>query len=380
VSEDMLESLKTIDPRILTDVVRQDQNDPLFEITKWNVKRLSDKGVINPDGLWLFSGEGDNSKGSQFWQVVLKILKREEKESPPSDLWYWKRELLWAQSGLMEHLPGPIKAPRFYKTEETADGAWLWQEHVENQRPNPWTLEDYAFVAHQLGQWNGTYLSGEQFRAEPWFTRGHYRSWYAQANPEQDFQFPLNQKYIIGELKNRYDRLWIEREKFYNVLETLPQTFSHFDSQRRNLFIRKGKDERDELVLVDWAVCGLGPLGAELFSLIGMSAALMEWPSSEVAQLDQAAFQSYLQGLSETGWSGNTDMIRLAYTSWITVWFGVVFPNITALWCTPDFRSYALQQFGSVDEELYLKWLPLIPYSLDCADEARMLMKKLGFG
>lgn len=380
MSEDMLESLKTIDPRILTDVVRQDQNDPLFEITKWNVKRLSDKGVINPDGLWLFSGEGDNSKGSQFWQVVLKILKREEKESPPSDLWYWKRELLWAQSGLMEHLPGPIKAPRFYKTEETADGAWLWQEHVENQRPNPWTLEDYAFVAHQLGQWNGTYLSGEQFRAEPWFTRGHYRSWYAQANPEQDFQFPLNQKYIIGELKNRYDRLWIEREKFYNVLETLPQTFSHFDSQRRNLFIRKGKDERDELVLVDWAVCGLGPLGAELFSLIGMSAALMEWPSSEVAQLDQAAFQSYLQGLSETGWSGNTDMIRLAYTSWITVWFGVVFPNITALWCTPDFRSYALQQFGSVDEELYLKWLPLIPYSLDCADEARMLMKKLGFG
>jgi len=376
----MLESLKTIDPRILTDVVRQDQNDPLFEITKWNVKRLSDKGVINPDGLWLFSGEGDNSKGSQFLQVVLKILKREEKESPPSDLWYWKRELLWAQSGLMEHLPGPIKAPRFYKTEETADGAWLWQEHVENQRPNPWTLEDYAFVAHQLGQWNGTYLSGEQFRAEPWFTRGHYRSWYAQANPEQDFQFPLNQKYIIGELKNRYDRLWIEREKFYNVLETLPQTFSHFDSQRRNLFIRKGKDERDELVLVDWAVCGLGPLGAELFSLIGMSAALMEWPSSEVAQLDQAAFQSYLQGLSETGWSGNTDMIRLAYTSWITVWFGVVFPNITALWCTPDFRSYALQQFGSVDEELYLKWLPLIPYSLDCADEARMLMKKLGFG
>ena len=161
-------------------------------------------------------------------------------------------------------------------------------------------------------------------------------------------------------------------------MESLPQTFSHFDSQRRNLFIRKGSDDQDELVLVDWAVCGFGPLGAELFSLIGMSAALLEWPPSEVEQLDKAAFGSYLQGLSESGWSGNIDVIRLAYTAWISAWFGVVFPNITALWCTPDFHSYALQQFGFVDEELYLKWLPLLPYSLDCADEARSLMKKLG--
>jgi hypothetical protein len=110
-----------------------------------------------------------------------------------------------------------------------------------------------------------------------------------------------------------------------------------------------------------------------------MSAALLEWSPSEVVQLDQTAFGSYLQGLSEAGWSGNADAIRLAYTAWITVWFGVVFPNIMALWCTPDFRSYALQQFGFAEEELYLKWLPLLHYSLDCADEARSLMKKLGY-
>jgi hypothetical protein len=377
--EDLLESLKAIDPSILTEVVRQDQNDPLFEITEWDVKRLSDKGIINPDGLWLFSGDGKNSKGSQSWRIVLKILKREEQESPPSDLWHWKRELLWAQSGLMEHLPGPIKAPRFYKTEETADGAWLWQEHVENQCPNPWKLDDYAFVAQQLGQWNGAYLTGKPLPSEPWFTRQHYRSWYTQTDPEKDFQFPLNQKYMVGELRNRYEQLWTEREKFYNVLETLPQIFSHFDSQRRNLFIRKGKDGQDELVLVDWAVCGLGPLGAELFSLIGMSAALLEWDPSEVIQLDRVVFKNYLQGLGKAGWSGNVDEIRLAYVAWITAWFGIVFPNMTALWCTPDFHSYALQQFGFVDEELYLKWLPLIHYSLDCADEARSLMKKLGY-
>ena len=377
MAKGLLETLKTIDPVLLTDVVRQDQRDPSFEITQWSVRRLSDKGIINPDGLWLFSGEGIRGGSSQPWAVVLKVLERQEEEAPPSDLWYWKRELLWVQSGFMERLPGPVKGPRFYRAEETPEGAWLWQEHLENQRPDPWSLDDYAFAAHQLGLWNGAYLCGEPLPDEPWFTRKHYRSWYTRTDPDQDFQFSLNQKYIVGETRKRYDRLWSEREMFYRALEILPQTFSHFDSQRRNLFIRKNAEGEDELVIVDWAICGWGPLGAELFALVGMSAALLEWPPVEATQLDQAAFESYLQGLKEAGWSGDTNTIRLAYAAWIAVWLGVVFPNIMALWCTPESRAYALQQFGFVEEELFLKWLPLLSYSLDCADEARSLMKIL---
>ena len=378
MGDEVLDKLRAIDPAILTEVVQQEQPNPSFEITDWSVKRLSEKGIINPDGLWLFTGEGIEAGQSRPWSVVLKILQRPEQESPLNDLWYWKREVLWAQSGYLDHLPGPIKGPRFYRVEEISDGAWLWQEHVNSYRPDPWGLDDYAFAARQLGQWNSAYLCGIPFPDEPWFTRKHYRSWYTQTNPEQDFQFSLNQKHITGNLRSQYERLWAEREIFYHALEALPQMFSHFDSQRRNLFIRKNDRGEDELVLVDWAVCGLGPLGAELFSLIGMSAALLEWPPSEATQLDKVAFESYLQGLSEMGWSGNPEEIRLAYTAWITAWFGIVFPNIMALWCIPDFRFCAFQQFGFVEEELYQKWLPLLPYSLDCADEARSLIKKFG--
>jgi hypothetical protein len=377
MGDEILGKLHAIDPAVLADVIRQDLRNPSFEITRWSITHFSDKGVINPDGLWLFSGEGHDGGNSQPWSVVLKILERSEQEVTPNDLWYWKRELLWAQSHLIEHLPGPVKCPRFYRAEETPDGAWLWQEHVENQRPDPWSLDDYAFAAHQLGLWNGAYVRGTPLPDKPWFTRRHYLSWYTQANPAQDFQFLLNQKYIYGDTRSRYDLLWSDRELFYRVLETLPQTFSHFDSQRRNLFIRKGSDQQDELVLVDWAVCGLGPLGAELFALIGMSAALFEWSPSDLAELDQAAFGSYLHGLGEAGWSGDTDMIRLAYTAWMAVYFGVVFPNIAALWCTPEARMHALQAFGVTEEEAFLQWLPLFHYSLDCADEARSLMKKL---
>lgn len=377
MGNDIPEKLLTINPEILTEVVRQDQRNPTFEITRWTVQRLSDKGIINPDGLWLFSGEGSDGRQSQRWSVVLKILERPEQEAPPGDRRFWKRELFFVQSGLMERLPGPVKIPRFYRVEETPDGGRIWQEHLVNQRPDPWSLDDYAFAAYQLGLWNGACACRVPLPDEPWLTRRHYQSWYSKANPEQDFQFMLNQKYIFGDLRDRYDRLWSEREMFYSVWETLPQAFSHFDSQRRNLFIRKGSDQQDELVLVDWAVCGLGPLGAELFALVGMSAALFEWSPSELAELDRAAFGSYLQGLEEAGWSGDTNMIRLAYATWITIYFGIVFPNITALWCTPEARSDALQAFGFAEEEAFLKWLPLFHYSLDCADETRILKKKL---
>jgi hypothetical protein len=377
MAETMLEKLNALDPAFLADIVRMDQKNPSFDVTEWSVKRLSDKGIRNPDGLWLFSGLGNDGQRSRPWSVVLKILESSEEELPLSARTHWKREVLAIQSGFLGTLHGPVKTPRFYRVEETLNEVWIWQEYVEDCRPDPWILEDYAFAAYQLGIWNGTTSSMKSFPEHPWFARQPYQFWYTKANPEQDFQFWLNQKHIVGETRKRYDRLWTERKLFYQVLDTLPQTFSHLDSQRRNLFFRKVNKNQDELVLIDWAQCGLGPLGAELFFLTAMSAALLDWPPSKLGELDKATFESYLRGLNEGGWSGNRDVVRLAYAAWLSVWLGAVFPNIVALWCTPEFRPYGLQSFGFAEEDLCIQWLPLLSYSLDCADEARILMKRL---
>ncbi len=76
------------------------------------------------------------------------------------------------------------------------------------------------------------------------------------------------------------------RARLSAALERLPQTFAHFDSQRRNLMIRARSDGEDELVAVDWARCGLRPVGA---------------------QFDEAAFPAYLAGLRAAGWTGSVD-------------------------------------------------------------------------
>ena len=378
MSETSLGEPPAIEPTILADVVRQDQSSPHFDLTSWSVRRLSDKGISNPDGLWFLSGEGHDQQGSRSWSLVLKILQRPEYELPPSHLWYWKRELLLAQSNLLEKLPGPVKAPHMYRAEETATGARLWLEYIE---PNPtittWGVAEYAFAAYQLGFWNGACATSLPVPTDPWLTRQQYRYWYADADPGQDFQFSLNQHHITGALRARYDQLWSERARFYHTLEVLPQVFSHFDSQRRNLIIRRAPNSQNELVLLDWAFCGVGPLGAELYALVSMSAVLLEWPPRNVAELDSAVFGEYLRGLREAGWQGDADIIRLGYVVWVATWLGVIFPHMPPAWCTPESRATSLQFFGAADEELYGQWLHILSYALDCADEARSLMEKL---
>src|SRR3990172_1489181 len=102
MAEDVLARLKAIDLAVLTDVVRQDQRSPSFEITEWSTRRLSDKGFGSPDGLWLFTGLGQADGLTRPWSVAVKITQHSNGETPPDARNYWKREVLVAQSGLLD--------------------------------------------------------------------------------------------------------------------------------------------------------------------------------------------------------------------------------------------------------------------------------------
>jgi len=378
MAEGFLETLKAIDVVILTDVVRQDQNDLSFEITAWDVKRLSDKGIANPDGLWLFNGSGGIK--SHQWHIVLKILNRPPEEFPADNVWHWKREFSFAQSDISKQLPGPVKAPRIYHTEEKSDGAWIWMEYVQGIGSDLWTSDEYAFVAYQLGLWNGSYLTGALLPSANWLTHEPYRSWLEEMDFGKNILFHLNQKHLSKEVLKSFEQIWLEREVFFNALEKLPQVFSHFDSQRRNLFIRFNNTGQKELILLDWGQCGIGAIGAELTWLIGFTVALLEWSPTATRQLDEITFSSYLRGLRESGWTGNEELVRLGFTAMFTAYIACALPSLVAWWCDPEHNQFALQQFNLTEEELYLQWLPIFDQAIKYADEARSLMKKLSYG
>jgi hypothetical protein len=371
--DDVLDQLQRISLDMLTHVVRQDQRRPSLTITDWAVQPLSDKGIINPGGLWALDGHARDGHSACAWSLVIKVLRRPQREGPPSDPWYWKREIDVVHSGFLSRLPGPIRAPRFYRIDERLDSVWLWMERVRPSSSAPWTPDDFRLTAHDLGRWNGACLTQFGVPTEPWLARGHYLRVMEDSTAE-DWAFPLNQKYLSARLRTAHTQLLAERARFSHALDALPHTFGHLDAQHRNVLLREGARGQREVVLIDWADCGVAPLGAELNALVGTSSLVFGWPPAQARALDQIVFASYLNGLAAAGWTGDARQVRLGYVGWCAMYYGRIFPGFFRYWCRPDNRSFALQQFGMAEEELYVQWLPFLDYVLECADEAHELM------
>lgn len=375
--QELPEQLHTLNPTLLTEIVRQQQENPTFGLLDWSVAPLSDQGIINPEGLFLFQGEGHDGQCEKPWSVVLKILRESDTHQSSDNLWYWKREALLAQSDLMRAISCPIASPRVYRVMEKEHSVWLWMEHIQDAIGAAWRLEQYAFAADQIGRFNAAYATGAPLPDAPWLCRDHARGWTEGLSPQTAWANPYVQRHFSSSLQTHIMQLWGERERLYTSLDRAPQIFSHFDCQRRNLIIRNRAGGCQELVAVDWGLCGLGALGGDLMALIGSSVALCEWGSAHLAELEDVVFDAYLIGLRAGGWRGNADWVRLAYSAWLGLHWGLAMPAAAAFWCTDVMAPRAIQQFGRPLDDLATGWATLCEFSLARADEARQLMASL---
>jgi len=363
---------------VLSEVVRQDQGSKSFEITEWEVKRLSDKGIINPDGLFLFSGQGHDEHGTRSWSVVLKNLKDPGGEPNLRSMFYWKREALLIQNGLLSNLPGPVIVPRYYGTVEGEGGVWVWMEHIVESVTSLWTADQYRFAARQVGRFNAACFAHSPIPDLPWLCKRHLQSWLEIAASFNTSDSAFVKQAFSSQLQERVNRLWDERERFLSTLDRLPQVFSHFDVHRRNLIIRQ-REGRDELVAIDWALCGHGALGGDAFSLIPDNMLVFEVEPAAVAELEAAVYPAYLEGLREGGWQGNPELVRLAYTAWTALYTGAAAPALVTAVTSENMLPHVPRRFGRSPDEVASGWAIMCKFSLDRADEARVLMDKLGF-
>lgn len=371
------EQLQRLDPVLVTDVVRQDQCSATFAIATWQVERLSDKGIMNPDGLFRVFGHGQGDAGIKSWSVVLKVFSQPNHTIEPDNLWYWKREVDAVQSDMFATLPSAIGAPRFYGATPQPGSVLLWMEHVTDAVIGPWQLEHCVLAAHQLGRFNAAYLQRNELPMASWLCRGHARTWAEGLPPHDAWTDPTVRRFFSYSLHKQATRLWTERDRFYAVLDGLPQVFSHFDFQRRNLFLRYQTSGRREVVAVDWAQCGIGPIGGDLYSLVGSSAAMLEWPPVQLGALDHATFSAYVRGLEAGGWQGDVRLARVGYTTWMALQWGMALPAAAAFWFAEPMAARAVRQFGHPVAELAVAWSLLCDFALTCADEARHLMKAM---
>jgi hypothetical protein len=377
--QNRLQILSELNTAQISEIVRREQSSPGFEIGSWDVRQLSSGGGINPEGLFLFSGDGSDEFGQRSWSVVLKMIQSNNREPDPSNAWHWKREYWVMESGILDTVPGPLASPNCYGVEIQPDGAWIWLEHIQDQSPRRWGLDEFVFAADQLGRTTGAWLSSGMKLDYPWLSRGIAQTWSEGFGPnEERWANEYIRKSWSNSMKKRLMAVWAERTRIFAAMERLPQTFAHFDSQRRNLMIRSRTDGKDELVAVDWAWCGIGPVGADVAILIGNSMILLDADPKVGAQLDEAVFQSYIAGLRTTGWNGNTDEVRLAYTAANTLFCGVTVLFALSLLNDPEsiMIRRAKEKYGLDASDIAEHYMQMGVFGIELGEEALELIDR----
>jgi hypothetical protein len=254
-------------------------------------------------GLFRVRADGDS--------VVVKVVRRGV-DPDPGALWvsgedashrnYWKREWLAFASGLLDALPGRLRAPRTLLTTEVADDECrIWMSDVAGRHGATLTLDDYATIARDLGTTQGALAAGKLPQHE-WLSRRWLRGWvgacarYADVLTDPDV-FADDRLAPLRPLRQRMVALWGAREELLGIVEAAPQTIVHCDFWPANLFV----DGDGHAVAVDWSQIGIGGLAQDLDQITLDTVWMQVRPDESLDVLERLIVPSYAGGLREVG-------------------------------------------------------------------------------
>ena len=339
-------------------------------------RSLGDRGL-----LYLIQGTARVGAAESSWRLVLQILVPNADQNDPTGSSYWKREGLLHGSGILENLPGGLKAPRCYGREEQPDGSiWLWLEHVQEDGERVWPIARWVLAARHLGQFNGAYLTTRPLPEDPGLGGQRLRAWLGRHGPlvariAAAPNNPAVARWWPQPVVDAILHLWGEREVFCDALERLPQTFCHGDAIRRNLYARRAADGSEETVAIDWEHAGLSAPGEEVGQTLSVASAFYDLEPADLPALDEALFAGYLAGLQDAGWRGDPRPVRFAYAAHAAL--RNAFNAVGATLPDEAGRARAPKTFGHTFEELAERRAEIRPFLLERAEEARGLLESV---
>jgi hypothetical protein len=208
-----------------------------------------------PEPGWhpLPGGNGTSTVG--VWRTVLGgrpvVIKRlgapaaqdPTELSDPGHFAYWRRAADVVTARLALATPG-LRAPTLTSVEEDAEGITLVQDWVED------AANSGLFCAHALGRFAAADLG-----THTWLVRDQLRDRVARV--ERRGGWPTLARTTVADVA---DHLWRRREPLLDELDRLTQVAQHGDPVPANLLGRID----DDVLAIDWATVGHGPIGADL--------------------------------------------------------------------------------------------------------------------
>jgi len=269
------------------------------------------------------SGKGIALDETVPWQAIVKTYFAQAGKDDPQGANYWKREASYFSANQLDHLPTGIRTPRCYAIRELNDQVQIIQEDLEVSpihllHGSRWQMGDYRAAARCLGSFNGAYLANEvAIPTGDWVPRHWLRAFVEASAPSIEIFFhsldhPIIRKIYAPISPDFIHKAWDERHTIFNLLESLPQTFCHQDAFSLNLFLEP-EISGSQLIAIDWSLAGPAAVGSELSTFV-FSSLLLHLNSFEHAEeLSALAIEGYLEGLKDTGYVCDPDLVRVAF-------------------------------------------------------------------
>ena len=293
----------------------------------WECQRLHfSKGGLGASEIYRFSGTLGGAEGPRPWSAVLRVLAANlgAREFQARAILEPRREYDFYASGLAGGFPAGLRAPRCYAQapqvgEDGTQEYWLWLEDLAPWQVTEWSLAAYRRVAYVLGEMQGAFALRPALPSANWMETALIRKYLGVTEPSFQQLFALRGQPLVQRggfstaVVDSLAELWARREQHLALLERLPQTFCQGDANPTNLFLSPGPPGQASVAAIDWASCGIGPLGQDLAQLF--LTALNRFDPAYTRALDQTLSAGYLAGLRAAGWPGDARLARLGYTA-----------------------------------------------------------------
>jgi hypothetical protein len=327
------------------------------------------------------------------WSMIVKTINRGPANVSAQASHYERREADYYGSGMLSDLPGGLRAPRCYGVVEEDNCVHIFLEPVQDafKKSGPihgWPIEYFRTAARCLGRFNGAYLVNRPIPKAEWVPQHWLRVYIEEAAPNMELLFqninhPLVRRSMRGFTVEWLQQMWDRRSQVMDTLDRLPQVFSHQDAFCRNLFAEADAsgtaDAEGRLAAVDWSYSGPAALGAELVPLNIGSMGLGCLSLSETEHLYALTLDGYLEGLSEAGWRGSPELVRIGYglTCFWRYSIGAIVGEGMPLFLNETLHPLAQQLFGVTVEQLADMWADENHRCLPYYNEALRLLNEL---
>jgi hypothetical protein len=286
----------------------------------------------------------------------------------PSHWYYWRREVLAYDSGLLGSLPGRLRAPRCYAATARDDGSVaLWLEDLGGASAAAWPIERYGDAARHLGETQGSYLVNRPLPTDAWLSRGWLRSYLAQ----REGDFALLEEPVAASFPRATMAAAIalrdDRAQLLDILDQMPRTLCHLDLHPANLF-----SGEDVTVAIDWSFVGLGAIGEDAGNLVPDSVLDFHVEPDHITDLYELVSSEYDAGLRAAGWDGPEHAVRLAMSATIAAKYVWILPAL--LRAALDGRELVN---GRPADETLRWWTPAVDFIHERGEEARTLARRV---